>query len=329
MAPDGAAMPNRARTANAFSMRTPTSTPRAVDDPVALYVHAYVPVGLSEARWPQVQELVVAQVLRLNVGLETMRRCIRALAYLTSWCVDQHIPIDVEHVLDPDTVERYCTEGLSGTEASMSRVRGDLRRLGRTLTATAPWEPLPAPLSRTKLPPPYSRAELALIERDIARQATALRRQTASATSLLGLGAGLDGRWNTKVRGTAVKKVGGLVVVEVPDPAARRVVVRAGFAEDLLGLAAAAGEGLLIGDRKVSKNASSEFAADIIIDGGRIPFSPARLRSTWLVAHLEAGTQLPTLLQAAGMRTFGSLGDLLGFVRPLADGEARTQLAGA
>jgi len=137
-------MPNRARTANAFPMRTPTSTPRAVDDSVALYVHAYVPVGLSEARWPQVQELVVAQVLRLNVGLETMRRCIRALAYLTSWCVDQRIPIDVEHVLDPDTVERYCTEGLSGTEASMSRVRGDLRRLGRTLTATAPWEPLPS-----------------------------------------------------------------------------------------------------------------------------------------------------------------------------------------
>ena len=112
MAPDGAAMPNRARTANAFLMRTPTSTPRAVDDQVALYVHASVPVGLSEARWPQVQELVVAQVLRLNVGLETMRRCIRALAYLTSWCVDQRIPIDVEHVLDPDTVERYCTERL-------------------------------------------------------------------------------------------------------------------------------------------------------------------------------------------------------------------------
>ena len=322
-------MPNRARTANAFPMRSPTSTPRAVDDPVALYVHAYVPVGLPEVRWSQVRELVVAQVLRLNVGLETMRRCIRALAYLTSWCVDQHIPIDVEHVLDPDTVERYCTEGLNGTDAAVSRVRGDLRRLGRTLTATAPWEPLPAPLSRTKLAPPYSRAELAVIERDIARQATSLRRQTAKAAWLLGLGAGLDGRWNTKVRGTAVKKVGGLAVVEVPDPAARRVVVRAGFAEELLGLAAVAGEGLVVGDRKVSKNSPSEFAADITIDQGRIQFSPARLRSTWLVAHLEAGTQLPTLLEAAGMRTFGSLGDLLRFVRPLPRADAGAELAGA
>jgi hypothetical protein len=210
----------------------------------------------------------------------------------------------------------------------VSRVRGELRRLGRTLSATAPWEPLPRPLARTKLPSPYSRAVLAVIERDIARQATKLRRTTARALWLLGLGAGLDGRWNTKVSGTAVNKVGGLVVVEVPDPAARRVVARAAYAEALLELAAAAGEGLLIGERKVSKNSSSEFAADII-DQGRIAFSPARLRSTWLVAHLEAGTQLPTLLQAAGMRTFGSLGDLLGFVRPLDDGEARTQLAGA
>ena len=153
-------MPNRARSANAFPMRSQTSTPRAVDDPVALYVHAYVPVGLPEGRWAQVRDLVVDQVLRLNVGLQTMRRCIRVLAYLASWCADQHVALDLEHVLDPDTVERYCTEGLSGTEASVSRVRGELRRLGRTLTVTAPCEPLPRPLARTKLPAPYSQAEL-------------------------------------------------------------------------------------------------------------------------------------------------------------------------
>lgn len=322
-------MPNRARTANAFPMRSFTSTPRAVDDPVALYVHACVPVGISEARWAQVRDLAVDQVLRLNVGLETMRRLIRALAYLASWCVDQHIPIDVEHVLDPDTVERYCAEGLSGTDAALSRVRGDLRRLGRTLSATAPWEPPPVPLARTKLPAPYSWAELAIIERDIARQATPLRRETARAMWLLGLGAGLDGRWNTKVRGTAVSKVADVAVVAVPDPVARLVVVRAAYAPDLLELAADVGDGLLVGERKVSKNSASEFAAEITIDGGRLAFSPARLRSTWLVSQLEAGTQIPVLLQAAGMGTFGSLGDLLRYVRPLAEADARTQLAGA
>ena len=296
---------------------------------VALYVCAYVPAGISEDRWAQVRELVVDQVLRLNVGLQTMRRCVRALAYLASWCLDQHVPVDVEHVLDPDTVERYCAEGLSGTEAAVSRVRGDLRRLGRTLTATAPWEPLPVPLARTKLSPPYSRAELLVIERDIVRQATPLRRTTAQAMWLLGLGAGLDGRWNTKVKGTAVSRVGDVVVVAVPDPVARLVVVRAAYATALLELAAEVGEGLLVGARKVSKNSPSELAAGITIDGGRLEFSPARLRSTWLVAHLEAGTQLPVLLRAAGMRTFGSLGDLLGSVRPLADDKARAQLAGA
>jgi hypothetical protein len=77
-------MPNRARSANAFPVRSLTSTPRAVDDPVALYVCAYVLAGLSEDRWAQVRGLVVDQVLRLNVGLETVRRLIRALAYLAS-----------------------------------------------------------------------------------------------------------------------------------------------------------------------------------------------------------------------------------------------------
>ena len=145
---------------------------------------------------------------------------------------------------------------------------------------------------------------------------------------LLGLDAGLDGGWNTKVRGTAVSRVGDVVVVAVPDPVARLVVVRAAYATALLELAAA-GEGLLVSEHKVSKNSPSKLAADITIDGGRLEFSPARLRSTWLVAHLEAGTQLPVLLRAAGMRTFGSLGDLLGSVRPLADDKARAQLAGA
>ena len=168
-----------------------------------------------------------------------------------------------------------------------------------------------------------------VIERDIVRQATPLRRTTAQAMWLLGLGAGLDGRWNTKVKGTAVSRVGDVVVVAVPDPVARLVVVRAAYATALLELAAEVGEGLLVGARKVSKNSPSELAAGITIDGGRLEFSPARLRSTWLVAHLEAGTQLPVLLRAAGMRTFGSLGDLLGSVRPLADDKARAQLAGA
>lgn len=119
------------------------------------------------------------------------------------------------------------------------------------------------------------------------------------------------------------------MVVAVPDPVARLVVVRAAYATALLELAAEVGEGLLVGARKVSKNSPSELAAGITIDGGRLEFSPARLWSTWLVAHLEAGTQLPVLLRAAGMRTFGSLGDLLGSVRPLADDKARAQLAGA
>lgn len=201
--------------------------------------------------------------------------------------------------------------------------------MGRTLTATAPWEPLPKPLARTKLPVPYNRAELRVIERDIDRQATTLRRTTARAMWLLGMGAGLDGRWNTKITGTVVSTAGDLAVVQVPDPAARLVVVRGAYAPALLALAAEVGEGLLVGDRKVGRNAASEFASDISIDQGRLVFSPGRLRSTWLVAHLEAGTQLPVLLQAAGMRTFGSLGDLLDYVRPLTEGKARAQMAGA
>jgi hypothetical protein len=55
---------------------------------------------------------------------------------------------------------------------------------------------------------------------------------------------------------------------------------------------------------------------------------PARLRSTWLVAHLVKGTRLPELLEAAGTSRIETFDNLLPFVPPLDRRRARQMLRG-
>jgi hypothetical protein len=281
---------------------------------------------MSPERWALVQPFVSEQILRLDVDLAAAKAWIRYLAYACAWCIGQHIPLDVEHVLDPVSVERYCAEGFVGTPSATSTIRWQLRRLGRVLTATAPWEPLRPTYARCKLRPPYSEKELRLVERDVACQATELRRHAAQVVVAAGLGAGLDGRWVPKLAGTDVyRDRDGAVVVSVPSPMPRQVVVRDRYAGELLKLAQMAGEGPLLQRRLVAKDFSIIFT-EITIDSGRILLVPGRLRSSWLLAHLEARTSLPVLIEAAGLKGFGNLQDLVPYVSAPVRAELRRQL---
>ena len=68
--------------------------------------------------------------------------------------------------------------------------------------------------------------------------------------------------------------------------------------------------------------------AKLIVPTGHPKLAPARLRSTWLVTHLRAGTRLPELCRAAGLQGATVLSDLLEQVDPLDIDTARTMLRG-
>jgi hypothetical protein len=72
------------------------------------------------------------------------------LTLIAAWCIKQGIPLGIEQVLDPDTVERFCSRGLKKTP-SRGSYRATLRRLGRELTTKAPWEPRPEPMPARKV----------------------------------------------------------------------------------------------------------------------------------------------------------------------------------
>jgi hypothetical protein len=303
-------------------------SPMPTDDAVSVWIDAYQPEVVSASVWGgALHDFVVGLVRELDVGLEASKRYARVLAGLGAWSLGQGFDLDREVVLCPATVDAYMAGGLPGaSNSSLLAVRGDLRSLGTSLTREAPWVQRPEPITRTSLSAPYTEVEVAAIRRDVSRQSTTLRVQVGRAIVALGLGAGLDGRWNVHVIGTDVAENDGLVTVTVGDPAERLVVVRDEFADELLDLAAQAGSGRLVAG-STSKNAAAKAAGRVVIDQGHISLSAKRLRSTWLLVHLANQISLPVLLAAAGLQSLASLSDLVPFLDD--DGDPAEFLRGA
>jgi len=267
----------------------------------------------------------------VDLGLEQCASTVRTrrqLLRLTLWATAEGLPLDRELVLDPDTVERFCDVALAA-DRSRATCRAVLRRVGPLLTKTAPWEPRPTVIPRRQLVPPYREDEVAQLRVDALRQPTPARVRAARAFLALGLGAGLDGRWVSRVVPGDVRRRRGIVTVEVGEPSARSVVVLSDWADEIRELAEAAGGDVLIGGRSRSKNRASNLAATLIVPTGHPRLSPSRLRSTWLVTHLSFGTRLPELCAAAGLERTGVFGDLLDLVPRLPDAVRDEMLRGS
>jgi hypothetical protein len=299
---------------------------------VAKHLASYVPSSVDAELWNAgLGDFVRTQLSRIDLTMSAVNHLVWTLSIHGAFCVSEGIALDVESVLDPDAVERFCAWAATHYSASTaSTMRSRLRSLGPLLTKKAPWEPKPQPVSRKALTAPYSASEIEVILRDAGAQTTAARNRAATAIALLGLGAGLDARWTAKIHGIDVRRDGKHVVVDVPDPAARIVVVRSRFANQLFNVAQRAGEEPLF-NAKASrgKNVVSNLCPKIAIDRGRVHLSAARLRSSWIVAHLSAGTPMPVLIEAAGTKGFGSFDDLLPFVERQTELVERNALAGA
>jgi len=205
---------------------------------VEAWICTYVPRRFDRPLWESsIRGFVVPLLLAMRpAGRAIAARQAYALTRLAEWCVSEGMDLDVETVLDPDTVERFITTALAWSR-SRATYRSDLRRIGRKLTSRAPWEPPPDPIPRRVLAPPYSSKELANFRRMAEQQASPQRRRAAQALIALGAGAGLDGRWCTRIRAADVTPGRSGVLVGVGPPRPRIVPVLASFEADLIELA--------------------------------------------------------------------------------------------
>ncbi len=99
----------------------------------------YQPLHIDADDWNVVGPFVgdCAERLHLERSAASMR-VVRALARLALWSVQQGLPVDVEMVLDPETVDRFISIELAD-DPSWATYRSVLYRVGPQLTKTAPW----------------------------------------------------------------------------------------------------------------------------------------------------------------------------------------------
>jgi hypothetical protein len=297
-------------------------------DDIAHWLAQRQPRNLDPATWAAVRGFVNECTLMAKpVNIEGAARISRVLRNLAVWCLSEGLPLDREVILDPAVVERFITVSEAHSR-SRATDRWQLRKIGPILTTQAPWEPRPVPVSRLSVVPPYSATEMRQLRADAARQSTALRRQAARTLVVLGAGAGLDGRWVARVRPSDVTVVDGVVLVRVGNPMARVVPVLGEFEDDVLDLAATCTTGALIGVPSTSRGRVSVICARLTVAHGHPPFSANRFRSTWLARHLDLGTRLSELKEAAGLKTIAHLSDLLPHLPPLVVDEAHQMLRG-
>jgi hypothetical protein len=287
------------------------------------------PQRIDDETWREIRPFVfdAGERLGLNGGAGA-QRVVRVLARLTAWAAAEGLPLDLEVVLDPDTVERFVAAALPDDRSRVT-YRAVLRRVGPLLTRYAPWESRPAPVARRQVALPYTPAELDVLRADAELQPTPGRVRAARALLALGAGAGLDGRWVTRAAAEDVSMRGGVVLVAVGAPNARVVPVLAGWEDVILELAASSCREFLVGGRSLSKNRAGSLAASLVVAHGHPRVSSSRLRSTWLVTHLVLGTRLPDLAAAAGLQGVTVLSDLLPYVSKLSDADAFAMLRGS
>jgi hypothetical protein len=287
----------------------------------------HVPTHMRTLVLPWVRDCVC------DAGQASLRETRRRLTVTERLAVDtlkQGLPLDREIVFDPANVEHIIELWAADEPSAAGTYRSSARRMGPLVTREAPWPPPATPISRLCLPPPYTASERRALERAGRHQSTPTKARVLDVTLGLGLGAGLDGRATPWVTPEHLTWQGGIFCVTVEKPNKRVVPIRKPYWPFLQQIAedTEAGHYLLSGDATAHhRNYLSERLSSVDLPPGTPPVHAGRLRSTWLVHHLNAGTRIPELLEAAGLRSTTCLWDVVPYVDPQTRTSALTMLS--
>ena len=232
-----------------------------------------------------------------------------ALRGLSRFAAARGVPASGEFWLDYDVIEAFCVAGLAGRASSTrGTYRSALYRLAEAVHGPAGQRA--TPFAGARAPVPYSPAERAELAAVAAAQRDPVKRSSALALVVFGIGAGLQPGELVPLRGTGVTRHGRRVVVSVGGPAARVVPVTADYARRAWELARRADSDFVFrpgpADRGY-KNFVSNFTRGLAADPAAPRLSLRRARSSFICYHLAAGTPVPVLLAITGIAEAGSL----------------------
>lgn len=240
-----------------------------------------------------------------------VQRMLRVSFGVTEWALAELGTLNKETIYHPDNVDHYVSVANGHRSIDWQKeARWTLTQIGR---AVAPrfWPRKQRHLGRTGPALPYTHKDETAFRLAAVLKKTPVRAASAAVTSL-SLGAGLSAIEIQRVMPGDVEDMGqGRLAIWVDNHSqkARLAPIRADYT-DLLNRAIehSNGQRFVSG---TSRNAVSTLAAGIEVHGfGHLLL--ARARSTWLQAHLLAGTPLAALRAITGSLSLDTLNQLLG-----------------
>lgn len=261
------------------------------------YVNRYTPFFLEPAVWAEMNDFVRGTVRRRYSTGRHVRDTERALSTLTSfaeWVLITGVTNVSEKALTERVINAYTSHRKSEVEGPLAERERKLLRTLAGLTNTVEKRTVATTATPST---PYTVLEQEEIRYWAHWQQTDHRSRVATAVAALGLGCGLTSSEMAQVREQDVVELDdGMLGVRLED---RTVPVLAQWNDDLATTLTGTPSQFLVSPRSVLRDKDAT-AATLKICGPNSP-SPQRMRATWLLAHVDASTNIFTLMAAAGL----------------------------
>ncbi|WP_145985685.1 hypothetical protein [Microbacterium phyllosphaerae] len=243
-----------------------------------------------------------------------------------TWAVNvAGVEADLFELFSTSNIERFIVVAREAySPGSLGNLRSRLFRVAEQIGDLQGRRPPVAALPPSSPVSPYAPREVAEMMSWAVSLSTESRRASAVNLLALGLGAGLSSSeiGNLRVKNVSEHPRGG-IDVRVEGARERTVTMKDVWASELR-LPAELSSYVFRPDRDTTwRTVVNNFVQRA---PGTVLVQTQRLRATWIVGHLAAGTHASTLVKAAGVDSLEALTRYLQFVPSLAEDAARTEL---
>ncbi len=281
-------------------------------------IATYTP-DLPSTDWAVIGEFVRDAVAACDcLTPYSARELLIALARHVHWCVfTAGLPLDRAVVFHRDTIAEYIAYGCPQMSAgSAGNRRSQLLRMSELLLPPATRTSRLAALPASPPTQPYSIPEQVALRSWAAGQVTQYQVVNCHVLLALGLGAGLSAAEVGDVQAGHLHCDADGVLVDVVGKRARVVPVLAEWESVLVDVADAAMRPDLYVFRPRRDKAHRNLVGNFVDKTNIVRVRPnlQRMRATWIVTHLTAGSPVKALVQAAGVDSLEALTRYLGYV---------------
>jgi len=239
------------------------------------------------------------------------------------------LPVERDVLFRRDVISQFIATGLpTFNPSARSNMRSQLLRMSEVLLDRSSVPRRLAPLPPSDPAKPYTSKELVSLRSWASGQSTPGRRANAAVLMGAGAGAGLSASEISGLHVGDIEVDADGVLLHVREGRVRSVPVLDEWCDGLRDRA----EQLPSDAFAFRENRAGHYpnlVSNFVARSGRVGVKPQsqRLRATWIVRHLTAGTRVVELLQAAGVESLEAFTRYLKFVPGLDASEARELLS--